>query len=332
MLEWSLKKIDLPLKFPWKIARGTSLSKTNFIVTVECDGSRGQGEVAFNIRYNESEKLIEEQFQLFLDHGAEDISSLEKLIALVSELDLACSLSFGLESAMAHLNAQMSDRTIHQLLCVPQVHGIHTSFSLPMMEPSQIEKFISEHKLSRFAALKIKIGSEGALEVIQEVRKFYKGPLRLDANEAYDDPSSFLNLTEKLKDVPIQFIEQPFPAKNFEMYREIKSKSGFLIFADESLTSGEVTPEFKDLFDGVNVKLMKAGGYMRGLKQLRTARELGLKTMLGCMVETSLGISSAMNIANNVDFYDLDGCLLISSDPFNAIQEDNGTLNYNYVI
>ena len=332
MLEWSLEKIDLPLKFPWKIARGTSLSKTNFVVTVECDGSKGQGEVAFNVRYNESENLIKEQFQLFLDHGAEEISSLEKLIAMVGELDLASSLCFGLESAMAHLNAHMSDRTIHQILCVPQVHGIHTSFSLPIMVPAKIQSFITEHNLSRFAALKIKLGSEGGLDIVREVQKYYTGPLRLDANEAYDDPAAFLKLTDDLKDVPIQFIEQPFAARNFEMYREIKGKSGFLIFADESLTSGEVTPEFKELFDGVNVKLMKAGGYMRGLKQLRTARELGLKTMLGCMVETSLGISSAMNIANNVDFYDLDGCLLISKDPFNAIQEDGGTLNYNYVI
>ncbi len=332
MLDWSLKKIDLPLKFPWKIARGTSLFKTNYIITVECDGSIGQGEVAFNIRYNESEELIEQQFQEFLDHGAEELSSLEKLISLVSELDLVSSLSFGLESAMAHLNAQMSDRSIHQLLCVPQVHGIHTSFSIPIMPASDVQAFIQKHDLKRFAAIKIKIGNENGLDLISQTAKFYSGPLRIDANEAFVDTDSLMNLAESLKNYNIQFIEQPFAAKDFDLYREIKGKSGFDIFADESLTSGEVTPEFKDLFDGVNVKLMKAGGYMRALKQLRTARELGLKTMLGCMIETSLGISCAMNIANNVDFYDLDGCLLLSEDPMNVVQEDCGTLNYNYVV
>ncbi len=275
MLDWTLKKIDLPLKFPWKIARGTSVSKTNFIVTVECDGTVGQGEVAFNVRYNESEEIIESQFKQFLDQGGDELSSLEKLISLIEELDLVSSLSFGLESAMAHLNAQMSDRSIHQLLCVPQVHGIHTSFSIPIMDPSDIEAFIKKHNLSRFAAIKIKIDNENGLDLVQETAKFYSGPLRLDANEAYTDTSSFMKLAESLKSFDIQFIEQPFAAKDFDLYREIKNKSGFDIFADESLTRGEVSSEFKDLFDGVNVKLMKAGGYMRALKQLRTAREHG---------------------------------------------------------
>tara|TARA_R110000868_G_scaffold129349_1_gene338004 strand:- start:3513 stop:4511 length:999 start_codon:yes stop_codon:yes gene_type:complete len=332
MIEWTISRIELPLKFPWKIARGTSFSKTNFLITADCDGTIGKGEVAFNTRYGESEESIEQGFQHFLDHGGEELNSLEKLIQLVEELELDSSLCFGLESALAHANATMSGRTIHQLLCLPQVHGVATSFSLPIMEPSEVQAFLDKHNLSRFPALKIKLGSEGAIDLVQEVAKFYKGPLRLDANEAYTDPAEYLKLCQDLEGMPIQFIEQPFAASEFALYREVKAKSLFPIFADESLTSGEVIPEFKELFHGVNVKLMKAGGYMRALKQLRTARELGLSTMLGCMVETSLGISSAMNLANNVDFCDLDGCLLISEDPFKAVSEEGGVLNYNYVI
>lgn len=332
MLEWTIKTIELPLKFPWKIARGTAYSKTNFIVSVDCDGTIGQGEVAFNSRYGESEKSIEEGFRAFVSGGAEELTSLEGLIKLVDELELNASLSFGLESALAHANAQMSGRSIHQLLCVPQVHGVATSFSLPIMEPGEVAAFLEQHNLARFSALKIKLGASGGLDLVNEVHRLYPGPLRLDANEAFTEPSQFMSLCESLKKLPIQLIEQPFAASQFDFYREIKQKTPFPIFADESLTQGEVVPEFKELFDGVNVKLMKAGGYMRALKQLRTARELGMMTMLGCMVETSLGISSAMNLATNVDFYDLDGCLLISQDPFNAISEEAGVLNYNYVL
>ena len=77
--------------------------------------------------------------------------------------------------------------------------------------------------------------------------------------------------------------------------------------------------------------MMKAGGYLRAIKQLRQAKSLGLKTMLGCMVETSLGISSALNIAGGVDYFDLDGCLLIKEDPYKLISEENGKIFYSYI-
>jgi len=332
MLEWTLKKIELELKFPWKIARGTAYSKTNFIVTVECDGSVGQGEVAFNTRYGESEEGIESSFKDFLEQGAEDLNSIEALIQLAQSLQLPASLSFGLESAMAHMQCAMTGKNIHQMLCVPQVHGVPTSFSLPIMPPSEVEVFINKHQLLRFSALKVKLGAEDVNDVVAEVLRCYSGPIRLDANEAFSTAEEFFKHCKSFKNAPIKFIEQPFKAADFDLYRAVNPKSPFDIFADESITDGEIYPQYKELFHGINVKLMKAGGYMRALKQLRTARELGLKTMVGCMIETSLGISSAMNIVTNVDYCDLDGCLLIKNDPFHAVSEEKGILNYTYVV
>lgn len=332
MIEWTIQRIELPLKFPWKIARGTSHHKINFVVKASCNGQEGLGEVAFNVRYNESEELILDGFKQFVDAGAAGLTSLEKLIFLVNELELPASLRFGIESAMAHLDAVMTDRSIHKLLCMPQVHGVKTSFSLPIMDPSEVEAFIREHNLTRFSALKLKLGEQGAADFVHEVRRHYSGPLRLDANEAFVSDGDYMKLCESIKDLPIQFIEQPFVAKEYELYRSVRNASPFPIFADESVTDGDITPVYKELFHGINVKLMKAGGYMRALKQLRSARELGMSTMLGCMVETSLGISSAMNLAAHVDYFDLDGCLLISKDPFNAVTEEGGVLKYNYVV
>ena len=96
--------------------------------------------------------------------------------------------------------------------------------------------------------------------------------------------------------------------------------------ADESITTGEVTSYYKERFDGINIKLMKSGGYFTAIKQIRQAKRLGLEIMIGCMIESSLGISSAMNLAYGLDYFDLDGMLIIQKDPFDLVHENNGML------
>ena len=330
MLDWSIEPLQLSLRFPWKIARSTTFSKKNFIVMVVADGIEGKGEVAFNTRYNESEKTITNGFEKFINAGAKKLSSREDLSDLLKQLKLDASLSFGIESAFTHFSARQKNQKTHEFLKIPILRGaVATSFSLPIMPPGEVQAFITKHKLTRFPALKLKLSAQGGFEFIKEVSRFYRGAIRLDANEAFDNPDAYMRLCESLKDLPIQFIEQPFPAQAVEIYRSVKKCSPLPIFADESLTDNELSCEYKELFHGVNVKLMKAGGYRRALEQLEAARMLGLSTMLGCMVETSLGIASAMNLASKVDFCDLDGFLLINNDPFDAIYERKGILGYS---
>ena len=103
-----------------------------------------------------------------------------------------------------------------------------------------------------------------------------------------------------------------------------------MIFADESVQDGRIIDDFQLGFHGINVKLSKAGGYYKAQRQLKEARELGLKTMLGCMVESSLGISCAMNIAHGVDYFDLDGFLLLKEDPMKLVYEEMGKLYFSH--
>lgn len=332
MLKWSIEELQLPLKFMWKITRGSKDFGHIFIVRVQDESFCGEGEISFNIRYGETSDGILKSFERFQNDFPGSISSVEELIHFLAEGEYPSSFRFGIESAFVHYLALLVDRPVNELLGVPAINSVKTSFSIPIMEPGEIGDFIAEHNLTRFRSLKVKIGKDDGLDLIKEVQKNYVGNLRVDANEAWTDPDEVISFIGALGDnCPIEFLEQPLRANCHDEYLFLKDQAAVDIMADESILSGEVTDYHRDRFHAINIKLMKSGGYMKAIKQLRDAKEMGLKTMIGCMVETSIGISSAMNIAHGVDYYDLDGALLLEKDPFNMITEENGKLFFSHL-
>ena len=332
MFTWSIREVVLPLKFTWNISRNSSDTKRNFIVEVKNGSISALGEVAFNVRYGETRELILEKFEEFKNNAPNDFNGVESLVAYLERTDLPQSLKFGIESSFVHYVAILSGKTVSQLMGVNVVSSVKTSFSIPIMEPGKLEAFIQENKLERFSVLKVKVNKENALDFSNEVLRLTKVPLRIDANEAFETAEQTMQFLQKLSDVNrLEFLEQPLASNLHEEALELKQRTNVFLMADESVTKEEVTHYHAERFHGVNVKLMKSGGYLKAIKQLRQAKSLGLKTMLGCMVETSLGISSALNISGGVDFYDLDGSLLIKEDPFKLISEENGKIFYSYI-
>ena len=333
MFNWSIKEVELPLKFTWNISRNSSDIKRNFVIEVKNGNLNGLGEVAFNVRYGESRDLILEKFEEFKASSRDhDFNGVENLVAFMETLDLPQSLKFGLESSFIHYVSNLSGKTVAQLMATNTVTSVKTSFSIPIMEVGNVEKFIQENNLKRFSVLKVKVNKDNAFDFCQEILKHTEVPLRIDANESFETVDEVLKFLSKIKNLSrIEFLEQPLSSKMHEESIELKKRSPVFLMADESVTNEDITDYFVERFDGVNIKLMKSGGYMRALKQLRQAKLLGLKTMLGCMVETSLGISSALSIAGGVDFFDLDGCLLIKEDPFKLVSEENGKVFFSYI-
>jgi len=333
MLKWSIKEIELPLKFSWNISRNSSISKTNFIIQVKNGSFEANGEVAFNVRYGESKELILEKFNEFQELAKNtEFNGVESLIAFMDQLELPQSLKFGIESSFVHYLAKLSGKTVAQLLGVNTAHSGKTSFSIPIMEMAKVESFIVENKLERFHFLKIKVNKENATDFTNLVLKNSKVPLRIDANEAFEGTSEVLKFIDSISQKSrIEFLEQPLPASFHEEALELKKHCPLTLIADESVTKESIDEYFKERFDGVNIKLMKSGGYFKAVKQIRQAKMLGLKTMLGCMVETSLGISSALNISAGIDYLDLDGFLLLKDEPFHLLQEENGKVFFPFV-
>lgn len=332
MFNWTIKEIELPLKFTWNISRNSSDIKRNFIVEIKNGSVTAKGEVAFNVRYGESRELILEKFDEFKSQAPADFNGVESLVSFMDSMDLPQSLKFGLESAFVHYISILSGKTVAQLMGTNTVSAVKTSFSIPIMEIGKVENFIKENQLQRFSVLKVKVNRDNAQDFCREILRLTNVPLRVDANESFETASETMKFLDTFPDIKrLEFLEQPLKASLHEEALELKKLSPVLLMADESVTKEEIGAYYPERFHAVNIKLMKAGGYMRAVKQLRQAKILGLKTMLGCMVETSLGISSALNISGGVDYFDLDGSLLIKEDPYNLIIEENGKIFFSHI-
>lgn len=333
MFIWSMREIELPLKFTWNISRNSSDIKRNFVIEVRNGSIAGVGEVAFNVRYGETREIILEKFEEFYQAASnQDFNGVENLVAFLDKMELPQSLRFGIESSFVHYVAILSGKSVAQLMGTNTVSSVKTSFSIPIMDVGKIETFVKENNLQRFSSIKLKINDQNAIDLCREVLRVIDVPLRIDANEAFKSTSAVLKFLENFPDLKkLEFLEQPLPADFHEEAVELKKHSPVMLIADESVTKDEIGNYYPERFHGVNVKLMKAGGYLKAVKQLRQAKLLGMKTMLGCMIETSLGISSALNIAGGVDYYDLDGFLFLKDDPFKLISEENGKIFYSYI-
>jgi L-alanine-DL-glutamate epimerase-like enolase superfamily enzyme len=328
---WTITAHELPLRYTWKISRNASTTKTNLVVQATQAGHRGQGEAAPNVRYGESPELLHQQFAALLAAGLPHANTLPELTALLTAYPVAHALSFALEAALTHCLAARAGQPVWQFLGVPQPpERVPTAFSLPIMAPGEVAEFIVQQQARRFSLLKIKVNQEQGLDLLRAVAQACPGqPLLVDGNEAWPDADSLLRFLEQAAAVPglaLQLLEQPLPAALAADYRYLRPRTAVPLLADESVTDEADFEEIAQQFHGVNVKLMKAGGYQRGIELLRATRAHGLLPMLGCMVETSLGIWSALQISALAEVHDLDGLLIIRDEPFGLVQEESGEL------
>ena len=323
-MQWAIEEKTLPLKFTWKISRNSSDEKTNLFIKVNDDKNFAYGEVAPNIRYGETLENIKEQFANFQKNYNQDISNLGEFENFLDSLNLSHSLRFGIESSYIHLICKNQNISPAKYFNLEMPKQVSTSFSVPIVDVETIKDFVKD--LKRFNSLKIKVNSETGLAMVKEVAKCTDQKLRIDGNEAWDNVESLLQFIQEIKDFNIEFIEQPMPSKMIEEYKYLKPLCPFDLIADESIEDKGNFSELKQQFHGVNMKLMKAGGYVNGLKIINEAKKNNLKIMIGCMIETSLGIYSAYNLSYGADYLDLDGFLIIKDDPFKMLGEKDGLL------
>src|ERR1035441_4685597 len=163
-------------------------------------------------------------------------------------------------------------------------------------------------------------------KTLEAVRSVTKKPLRVDANEGWSDKEEAVRKINWLEKMGVEFIEQPMPAEMLEETRWVRGRVHIPIIADEACQHASDIPKLRECFDGVNVKLDKSGGMLEGYRMIQIAKALGMKTMLGCMISSSVTVTAAAHLSPLVDFCDLDGNLLISNDPFHGVRVEKGKL------
>jgi L-Ala-D/L-Glu epimerase len=317
----SVSPLELPLVHPFKIARAEEATAQTVIVRVRDGDSEGIGEAAPTARYDESQESV---IAYFSSHSlaADDPYRLEALLHDGIPPAARC----GLDLALHDLIGKQLGKPLYALLGLDPRRTPVTSFTIGIATTETTLQKVAEAGDHPILKIKLGIGTPAEqVETMAAIRARYTGTIRIDANEGWDVETAVIILRE-LHRYEIEFCEQPIPAGYPERLRAVRERVAIPIVSDEDSLSASDLPRLLGCVDGVNVKLSKTGGIRGALAMIHTARAMGMKVMLGCMVESAIATTAAAHLSPLVDWADLDGPFLTASDPFSGVTYERGKL------
>jgi L-alanine-DL-glutamate epimerase-like enolase superfamily enzyme len=315
MLKVEVELVPLSLRQVWTIARGTVTHKRVAIVRVHWNGATGLGEAAPISRYGENVDDVPAQVAVLAPALGDDPRPFRQVSArLAQALPGAFAAKAALDTAIHDLAAQALGVPLHRLVGADPQTMPPTSFSIGIDTPAIVADKV--RAAAPYSILKIKLGGADDRALIEAVRSVTDKPVRVDVNEAWRDPAGALAEIEWLAQAGVELVEQPLPAADHDGARWLKARSPLPIIADEAATSLGDLGGLAAGYHGVNVKLMKHGGVGPTLDAITIARAHGLEVMIGCMIETGVGIAAAAHLAPLCQWVDLDGNVLLERDPF----------------
>lgn len=322
---------ELKLTHKWRIARGSaSVFRVVFVELRNGGGITGYGETAPSRRYQETIETVE-AFLEHIDPEKLDFNNLEASRAYIAKVAPGhLSAKGALDLALLDGAAKLAKKAVYDFLGLGFTESKHvTSFSIGIDTPEVVrEKVLLAEE---YPILKLKVGVKNDRDNLKALREVApRKRVRVDANEGWDSKEQALEMLELFAaDGNIEFCEQPLRTETDPKdLAWLKERSPLPLMGDESCITAADVPHCAEFFHSVNVKLVKAGGITGALEALRAARKAGLKTMLGCMIESSILISAAAQLAELTDYLDLDGNILISNDPFTGPTAEQGVLSF----
>jgi L-Ala-D/L-Glu epimerase / N-acetyl-D-glutamate racemase len=320
-LSVSVSPLELPLVHPFKIARGEETVARTALVRVRYGELEGLGEATPIERYDESIESVVDYFT------TQPLASNDpyRLDALLHD-GIPPSARGGLDLALHDLIGKDLGKPLYALLGLDPSLTPVTSFTIGIADPETTMRKVAE--VGDHPVLKVKLGLGSVAEQVETmalIRQRYRGIVRIDANEGWDVETAVTVLRE-LERFEIEFCEQPIPAGNPQGLRAIRELVSIPIVTDEDSMVASDLPKLYGCVDGVNVKLAKTGGIRGALAMIHTARAMGMKIMLGCMVESAIAATAAAHLSPLVDWADIDGPFLTARDPFAGITYDRGKI------
>ncbi|MYF98104.1 dipeptide epimerase [Candidatus Poribacteria bacterium] len=311
----------MQLNHPFKISRREKDTYRE-VISIEIDG--GVGEAAPAKFYGETVQSVATAIKSISSLLDRDLDQIQDVM---TEIEQTLEGNYAAKSA---IDMALHDR-LGKKLGVPlyKLCGLNptktpdTSFTIGLDEPSvMVEKVL---QAEQYPILKIKIGTPRDIEILQTLRDATDKPIYVDANTAWT-PNEAVQKIRELANYGVELIEQPTKPDDLVGLKYVRENSELPIIADESVKRACDIPALVGSVDGINIKLVKCGGLLEALRMIHVARAHGLLVMIGCMIESSLGITAAAHLTPLVDYADLDGNLLISNDPYSGVTLDNGKL------
>ncbi|WP_424492758.1 dipeptide epimerase [Salinimicrobium sp. GXAS 041] len=325
-MEIKLHKYELQLKNTFRISHISRDVQPTLIVELSDGGFTGFGEAAATSYYG-----------ITVEEMSEDIRSIEHVIEenlykTPEELWEITNPYFKNKSF-----AQCAlDIAVHDLfgkkkgLPLYKLWGLNLN-NIPLSNYTigidSVEKMVQKMKDFPWPLYKIKLGTEDDIKIVRELRKHSDAIFRVDANCAWTAEETIKN-SRFLKDLGVEFIEQPLPAADLEGMAEVYKNSVLPVIADESCISESDVRKCAGFFHGVNIKLTKCGGFTPGRRMIAEARKLGLKVMVGCMTESTVGISAIGQLLPLLDYVDMDGGLLIKNDIAEGVKVHSNKVHF----
>jgi len=316
------KKFELPFRYPFTISRGTKTHQPTFVVELDHFGVKGHGEAPAISYYDipvekmisdfESRRVVTEKYAFtdperywhFLHH------LFPKNSFLVCALDIAAWDLFG----------KLRQQPLYQLWGTKTDNIPATDYTIGI---DSIEKMVEKMKEKPWPIYKIKLGTKEDLDIVRALRKHTDATLRVDANSGWEVEEA-LQKIPVLKELGVEFVEQPLAKENWEGMKVLFEKSILPLFADESCVSENDVDKCAGHFHGINIKLTKCGGITPARRMIQKARELKLEVMVGSMNESTIGTAAIAHLLPSIDHVDMDGPLLLSQDLATGIDFKDG--------
>jgi len=320
-------RYDLKFRHPFTISKGTKTHQPTFIVELENFGWKGYGEAPAISYYNiPVEKMIEDLERKKTFVGKFAFTDPDRYWHYLHHLFpqnhfLVCAL----DMAAWDMYGKMKRKKLYQFWDGDITKNPLTDYTIGI---DSIDKMIAKLKEKPWPIYKVKIGTADDIAIIKALRQNTGAILRVDANAAWDVGTA-LKLIPQLKELGVEFIEQPLAKDNWEGMKTLYKESSLPLFADEACVFESDVEKCRDYFHGINIKLTKCSGLTPALRMIKKARELNMQVMVGCMNESTIGSAAIAHLLPLIDHADMDGPLLLEEDIATGLGYDYGKVTYS---
>ena len=327
-MELRLHRFQLPLRHVFTISRESTQVQETLIAELVSEGLSGWGEATTNRYYGATWDAMAAALDTVRDVLEDDAWS-RRPEALWDHLQPTLAshpfAQCALDQAAHDLAGKLTGMSVYQRWGYAVDRVVTSSYTIGIDTIDvMVEKLM---EAPGWPTYKIKLGTDDDLEIVRALRERTTATFRVDANCGWT-PAQTIALSEPMRELGVEFLEQPLPADNWEGMREVFASSALPVIADESCAVADDVTRCARCFHGVNVKAVKCGGITPARRMLQQARELGLRTMIGCMTESSVGISAIAQLLPLVDYADIDGAALLDRDIADGVHVEQGICSF----